>query len=102
MQKSGDQQIDKFGELCCQLEVGSGSTADVGNRAKKLDEEILKVGPWWIANFMVISKSETAKQKLGLYLERFWPQEAASVQQMIDATHWRRQKSGFENDFGAD
>jgi len=97
-----DSKLQDFAALCRESLSESGGGEKTSNRFQLLDKEIRKVGPWWLGHFLVYSEDDMAKEALELYMTQFWPEELATVRQMIDATHWHSAGTGAERDFGSD
>ncbi len=67
-----------------------------------LDELIESVGPWKLAHFIATSKNQAAATALGKYLERYWPDYAHKVMEMLEATSWQKGEEELEREFGDD
>jgi len=98
-----DPQIDEFAQLLRRAFTDSERPSDAfDGQVESLDEEIQKVGPWWLGNYLVNCDDEQTKAALSLYLHEYWPDNALTIDQMISATQWRRTANGGERDFGGD
>jgi hypothetical protein len=86
---------------CVMTECGERATRCVMLQIV-LDELIESVGPWKLAHFMATSKNQAAATALGKYLERYWPDYAHKVTEMLAAASWRKGEEELEREFGGD
>jgi IS1 family transposase len=91
---------EALGQTACLL-------VECGERGKRcwalhavLDEIIERIGPSWIAHFLVTTKNKAAAVELQSYLTEHWPAYSELIEQLIAGASWTRGTNGFEKDFG--